>query len=186
MKSGVGKVFSAMICQKLIDEFNVRKVIFSGVAGALSKRLNILDVVVANDLICHDVDATVLGFKRGEIPYSGYRVFSCSNDLKSLAFGARLKSNNKMIKGRILTGDQFFSHKDKKKNKYLVEELKGDAVEMEGAAVAQVCTVNQVPFLVVRTISDKADGKAGKDFNSFVKVAADDSFEIIRHVLENI
>jgi adenosylhomocysteine nucleosidase len=185
VKSGVGKVFAAMICQKLIDEFNVGKIIFSGVAGALNEKLNILDIVVAKDLISHDMDATAMGFKRGEIPYSGLRFFDCSNELKKIALGAKI-DDNKIIEGRILTGDQFFSNKDRKKNKYLTKELEGDAIEMEGAAVAQVCTVNNIPFLVIRSISDRANDKAAGDFTSFINLAAKNSFKIVEYILKNI
>ena len=186
VKSGVGKVFAAMICQKLIDKFNIDKILFTGVAGSLNKKLNILDVVVAEDCVQHDMDAIALGFKRGQIPYTKYRIFKSSEELKKIALRTTLDGNKKIIKGRILTGDQFFSGIGRLKHGYLKRELGGMAIEMEGASVAQVCTVNRIPFLIIRSISDKADGKAADNFNSFLKSSAKNSFKVVSHILNNI
>jgi adenosylhomocysteine nucleosidase len=185
-KSGVGKVFAAMICQKLIDEFNVGAILFTGVAGALDKSLDILDVVVAKDCLYHDLDVSALGFKRGEIPYTKYRIFKSCKELKVLALGAKINGNKKIIEGRILTGDKFFSGAERAECGYLTEELGGTVIEMEGAAAAQVCTVNQIPFLVVRSVSDRADGLAVKNFNSFAGEAAKNSFKVISQVLSHL
>ncbi len=185
VKSGVGKVFSAMICQYLIDEFDVASVLFTGVGGSLNKTLEIGDVVVGTDSAHHDFDATPLGFKRGQISYTDYRFFGADEKMLGIALLAKL-DGHKIIKGRILTGDQFFTEADKKKSTYLMDELKGDCIEMEGAAVAQVCTVNEVPHLIIRTVSDKADGTAVQDYNKFTPIVANNSFKIVEHLVKNL
>lgn len=185
VKSGVGKVFAAMITQYLIDNFKVSMVLFTGVAGSLNPKLKIGDVVVGYDSIHHDFDATALGFPRGNISYSKYRFFKSDKKLLNLALQAQL-AQNKIFKGRILTGDQFLTHKEKKKHRYLIEELKGDCIEMEGAAVAQVCVINEVPHLIVRTVSDKADGTAVEDYNKFFPIVAENSFKIVEWIVKKI
>lgn len=183
VKSGVGKVFSAIVTQRMIDVYNPQAIIFTGVAGALNKNLRIGDVVVSKDCIQHDVNAEELGFSRGTIPYTKYKIFKADKTLKSLALSTRLP--DKIYEGRILTGDQFLTKKELPQYKYLIEELKGDAIEMEGASVAQVCTINKIPFLIIRTISDSADGKAAEGFNKFLTVITKNSFTILSHILSS-
>ena len=185
VKSGVGKVFAAMICQYLIDRFKVNMVLFTGVGGSLNPALEIGDVVVSVDSVHHDFDAVALGFPRGNISYTDYRFFKAEKKLVDLALKAKV-GQHKVIAGRILTGDQFLTHKEKQEYKYLTEELKGDCVEMEGAAVAQVCVINEIPHLIVRTISDKADGTAVEDYNKFTPMVAHNSFKIVEWVLEHV
>jgi len=181
IKSGVGKVFAALNTQKLIDIYNPQCVIFTGVAGGLNKKFEIGDVVVAEDCLQHDLDARGLGFPRGTIPYTDYNLFVSDVRLRTLALSAKIRPA--IHRGRILTGDQFLTKKELNEYKYLIEDLKGDAVEMEGASVAQVCTVNKVPFLIIRTISDKADAEASINFNKFLPKVAKNSFFMVRHIL---
>ena len=184
VKSGVGKVYAAMVCERLIDEFNPRAVIFTGVGGALNKDLEIGDVVVSRDCIQHDLDAEALGFPRGEIPFTEHRIFLADPELKKLAFLTKL-NGNKIIEGRILTGDQFITKKEMKDHKYLIEELKGDAIDMEGGSIAQVCSINKIPFVIVRTMSDRANGDAVQDFNEFAKEVAINSYQVVSNILKN-
>ena len=93
---------------------------------------------------------------------------------------------NKIIKGRILTGDQFFTQRDKLTKEYLTKELKGDCIEVEGAAVAQVCVINEIPHLIIRTMSDKANGMAVQDYNKFKSIVASNSFKVIKEILINL
>lgn len=180
---GVGKVFGAMVSQHCLDAYHPRALIFTGVAGALNPDLNIGDVVVSRDLIQHDVDGRALGFERGRLLLTDWKVFAADDALRRKAMSARLEGFA-LREGRILTGDQFMTRESIRSHAYLTDELSGDAVEMEGAAVAQVCTLNQTPFLIVRTISDKADGDAVKDFNAFLPVVAHNSYAVLRAVLE--
>ena len=85
VKSGVGKVYAVMICERLIDEFNPTDVIFTGMGGALNRELQIGDVVISNDCIQHDLDAEALGFPRGEIPYAEHKIFLADTNLKKYA-----------------------------------------------------------------------------------------------------
>lgn len=185
VKSGLGKVFASMVCQKLIDEYNPSLVIFTGVAGTLNKELKIGDVVVSKDCVHHDLDTQALGFPRGNIPFTKYRFFVADKRLRRLALSTKIPGI-KIIEGRILTGDQFLTRKKINEYRYLIDELKGDAIEMEGASVGQVCTLNKTSFLIIRTISDKADGKAVEDFEKFLPVVAKNSFQIIKKILQNL
>ncbi len=182
VKCGIGKVFAAMVSQHAIDAFKPRAVVFSGVAGALNPRLDIGDVIVSRDLIQHDVDGRALGFERGRLLYTDLKIFAADADLVSRAMGASLEGPALHL-GRILSGDQFMTRSDIASHSYLTEELAGDAVEMEGAAVAQVCHLNRVPFVVIRSISDKADGEAVQDFGAFLPVVARNSYAVLRAVL---
>ncbi len=184
VKSGVGKVFAAMVCERLIDEFNPRAVIFTGVAGALNPDLEIGDVVLSKTCIQHDVDVQALGFLRGAIPYTELREFKADEKLLEIARNTKLR-DNKVIAGRILTGDQFITKKEMSEHKYLTDELHGDAIEMEGGSIAQVCTVDKVPFIIVRTVSDRVDGTAASDFNKFLPVVASNSFSVVKNILLN-
>ena len=185
VKCGVGKVFAALITQLVIDEYHPSAIISTGVAGALSSVLAIGDVVVSSDCAQHDMDVRALGFERGHIPFTDLRFFQADEKLAGLALSADLESReHKIVSGRILTGDQFISADHWESHRYLKDELKGDACDMETAAIAQVCTVNEVPFVSIRTISDHADHSAHIDFNKFLPVVASNSFHIVKQVLK--
>ncbi len=181
-KSGVGKTLSAMVTQKIIDQFSPKAILFTGVAGGISSKVEIGDTLIAEDCIQHDLDATALGFKRGEVPYLPYRVLPCDGNLIEAASFC-IPAEGKTVRGRVLTGDQFITSRDLPSHRYLVDELKGDAVEMEGASAGLVATVNKVPFLLIRTISDKADANAHTDFHSFLPRASKNSLHFVRHIL---
>jgi len=174
-----------MVCEKLIDEFNPSAMICTGVAGALNRKLDIGDVVLSADCMQHDVDVQALGFMRGALPYTEYRIFKADEKLLKLARRTKIRGK-KIIEGRILTGDQFITSREINDLKYLIEEMKGDAIEMEGGSIAQVCTLNKLPFLIVRTVSDKADGKAVEDFNKFLPIVAKNSYSVVKNILAGL
>jgi len=182
VKAGVGKVFTALVAQKLIDTFAPSALLFTGVAGALNPAYDIGDVVVARDCVQHDVDGRALGFSRGHLLYTDWLSFPADPVLVRLALSAR-PEGHRLFEGRILTGDQFMNRDEINHHRYLVDELKGDAVEMEGGALAQVAAVNGIPYAVVRTLSDRADGDAVADFHRFLPVIAKNSFAVVRAVL---
>jgi adenosylhomocysteine nucleosidase len=187
IKCGVGKVFAAMITQHVIDAYSPAAIISTGVAGGLSKSLSIGDVVVSRDCVHHDLDTRALGFPRGHIPYTDLRFFAADENLARLALAADLESrSHKAVPGRIVTGDQFIHGDRAATHAYLTEELEGDAVDMESAAIAQVCRVNGVPFVSVRTLSDMADGSADVDYVKFLPEVANNSFHIVKSVLEGL
>ncbi|WCK55765.1 5'-methylthioadenosine/adenosylhomocysteine nucleosidase [Aneurinibacillus sp. Ricciae_BoGa-3] len=184
-KSGVGKVNASICTQILIDLFFVDRVIFTGVAGALHPQLEIADIVVSTDCQQHDMDVTALGFDRGIIPYSPKSVFAADPELVEAAVKASKQIiEGKTITGRILSGDQFVA--DRNLVKQLHEEMEGACTEMEGAAVGQVCDMNGVPFVIIRSMSDKADGSAHVNFAEFTQLASRRSYEILKNMLAHL
>ncbi len=183
VKCGIGKVFAAMVTQHLLDTYEPKQVIFTGVAGGLNLDYRIGDVVVAKDTIQHDLDARVMNYERGQVPGSSYKEFVCDEGLVSKAMEVKLE-NAQVYLGRILSGDQFISESHRPEYSYLTKELNGDAVEMEGAAVGQVCTVNGVPFVIIRTISDQANGEAPVAYEQFMPQVAANSEVIVRQLVE--
>lgn len=185
-KSGVGKVNAALATHIAIDNFSAKKVIFTGVAGGLNPSLNIGDIVVSRDLIQHDLDITVLGYKRGQYSKKIEPAFKASKKLVDLAYkkAKNLFKNRKVIIGRVLSGDQFISSPEKVKE--LKQSFSGDSVEMEGAALAHVCFLSKVPFVVIRTISDKANEKATIDYPKFFKKVAINSKKIVVSMLKEM
>lgn len=181
-KSGIGKVFCALVAQKLIDTFSPSGLIFTGVAGALNPAYAIGDVVVSRDCLQHDVDGRALGFSRGTLLYTEWRAFPADRALVKLALSAK-PDGHRLFEGRILTGDQFMTRDEINHHRYLLDEFAGDAVEMEGGALAQVAAVNKIPYVVVRTLSDRADGDAVHDFNRFLPVIARNSFAVAHAVV---
>ncbi len=157
-KSGVGKVNAAVCTQVLID-LGAECVLFTGVAGALDPRLEIGDIVISSSCMQHDMDVTPLGFARGVIPYQEVSDFAA--DAKLVALAEQVSNrlfNGRSFTGKILSGDQFVASRELVKE--LHEQLGGISTEMEGAALAQVCAMNAIPYVVIRSMSDKADGSA--------------------------
>lgn len=184
-KSGVGKVNAAVCTQVLIDRFGVDAIVFTGVAGALDPALNIGDIVISTDCQQHDVDASPLGFPRGTIPFAEHSVFPADSKLVDIAMVASgIGFEGRAVKGRVLSGDQFIASRDTVK--LLHEELQGACTEMEGAAVAQVCTMNSIPFVVIRSMSDKADGSAHVNFAEFTQLAARHSSSIVEEMMKRV
>lgn len=182
VRAGVGKVNSAMCAQMLIDAFDVGAIICTGSAGALNPELEIGDILVAEDCVQHDVVVEFLGLPRGQIPFTDHRFFDTSAALREHATTISFP-DREIRTGRVLTGDRFIE--DEERRRLLREELRGDCVEMEGAAVGQVCTIHDIPYLVVRAISDHADGSSDVDFGAFLKDAGDASGEMVLRILES-
>ncbi|OIJ18230.1 5'-methylthioadenosine/S-adenosylhomocysteine nucleosidase [Anaerobacillus alkalidiazotrophicus] len=185
-KSGVGKVNAAITTQLLIDHFSVSKIIFTGVAGAVDHDLNIGDIVISTSAVQHDLDASALGFKKGEVPMFDFSSdFPADSELIELAQQASscLEGVN-VVTGRVLSGDQFIA--DHKKVEELDKVFSGKCVEMEGASVAHVAMLNSIPFVVIRSMSDKANGEANVNFTEFTKLASERSYTIVQNMLEKI
>jgi len=183
-KSGVGKVNAAVTTQILIDRFQVDKIIFTGVAGAVHPELNIGDIVISSVCVQHDMDVTALGFERGVIPYQETSAFPADETLIALAEQACLAQGAHYRIGKVLSGDQFIASKETVGRLYT--EMDGACAEMEGAAVAQVCFMNRVPFVVLRGMSDKADGSAHVNFAEFTVHSSQRSHRIVEHMLTNM
>lgn len=185
-RSGVGKVNAAITTYVLINHFKAKNIIFTGIAGAVAEKLNVADVVISSALVQHDVDLTAFGAPMGQL--SGYddRFFKTDETLKGIALAAATNVVGKLRvhEGIIATGDQFIA--DKKRVNALQIEFNAMAVEMEGAAVAQVADMFDVPLVVIRTISDKADGSAHLTYSKAKQITADNSVAITVNMLEKM
>lgn len=198
-----GKVAAATTALHLIHQYGVKQLLFTGVAGAIHTNLNIGDVVIGHRLYQHDMDARPL-MQQFEIPLLGKTYFETHETIRQksvTAIGqllqmqqlvhavdaAQLAQYNiqqpKVLVGDIASGDKFFSHAHQKEA--LLQNLPGIfCVEMEGAAVAQVCFEYEVPFNIVRVISDVADDNSHIDFPSFISnVASHYSVAIVKAIL---
>ena len=187
VESGIGKVNAAISTTLLISQFKVEKIIFTGVAGAVNPEIKVTDIVIGTDLVESDMDVTAGGnYKLGEIPRMKSSNFKADPYLFNLAESVAIKlfGSDKVHKGRIISRDEFVASSEKV-NK-LREIFSAECVEMEGAAVAHVCEVMNIPFIVIRSISDKADDEAGMSFDEFVKIAARNSKSIVEGILSII
>ena len=181
-KTGVGKSMAALVAQALVDRYRPEAVFFSGIAGALDPALQIGDLLVADDCLQYDLDARPLGFLLGEIPHSGYRVLPSDATLLSCAKEFRPRGF-RVVCGRVLTGDRFLTAADKASSRHLTEELGGSAVDMEGASAGLVAAFNGLPFILVRAISDRADGTSPRSFARFLHEASLRTSQLIAFLL---
>lgn len=183
VQCGIGKVNAAICTQILIDKFSVSYVINTGVAGGLYPELNIGDIVISSDTVEHDMDASAVGNPRGEIPRLKKTFFEADKQLIDIAKTAAedLKGNQKVYIGRIASGDQFICSMKVKEDIYTT--FTAYCAEMEGAAIAHTCYLNQVPFVIIRAISDKADQSADVNFETFVDMAAKNASQMIHQII---
>ena len=148
-------------------------------AGSLNNDINICDIVISKECLEHDIDVTPLGYEKGVIPDMETSVFTADSHLievaKKAVTLAELDVN--IVEGKVVSGDQFIGTAEKKQ--YLRKQFNGDCAEMEGASIAHTAWLNKVPFLVIRAISDKADGGAEMDYPTFEKKAAKNSIKLM-------
>ena len=185
VKSGIGKVNAAVCAQVLIDHFAVDCIINVGVAGAVNKNLKIGDIVISTDTVEHDMDASELGDPVGTIPRMDKSFFEADKELIEIAKRAAKNLDGcNVYTGRIASGDQFISNSQQKQR---LNDLFGAyCAEMEGAAIGHTCYLNKLPFLIIRSISDNADGEAGVSFTEFAKTAAVKSGKMLQYLLKEI
>lgn len=174
---GVGKVFAAMCAQAMIVRYSPDCIVNTGVGGTLTRELSIGDVAISRAVVQHDMDTSPLGDPVGLI--SGINIIEIP---ASIELGEKIckiaeRSGVKTLCGTIASGDRFVADADVKKR--IVDNFGAVVCEMEGAAVGQVCYVNGVPFVVVRAVSDDADGGACEDYPTFAKKSAEVSAKII-------
>lgn len=186
VRSGIGKVNAGICAQILADVFSVDAIINTGIAGSLNKNINIGDIVLSTDVVQHDMDATGFGYRKGQIPQMPVFFFNADDNLRRLAAEVckEVNSDIQVFEGRIASGDQFVCDQDVKNR--IVSEFSAYATEMEGAAIGQAAYLNEIPFLVVRAISDKADGSAQMDYSEFEKAAVDHSVRLTLNMLARI
>ena len=164
VQSGVGKVNAGICAQTLISVFGAVRVINTGVAGSLTDELTINDFVVSTDAVQHDFDVSAIGFKKGEIPYTGLVAFPADEALRQQAVEAVREAapSSKVLEGRVCSGDQFVSTQEQVDA--ITSEFGGLCAEMEGAAIAQVCYLNKTPYVIIRCISDESDSMSYEEF----------------------
>ena len=186
VRSGIGKVNAGICAQILADVFSVDAIINTGIAGSLNKNINIGDIVLSTDVVQHDMDATGFGYRKGQIPQMPVFFFNADDNLRRLAAEVCKEVNQaiQVFEGRIASGDQFVCDQDVKNQ--IVSDFSAYATEMEGAAIGQAAYLNEIPFLVVRAISDKADGSAQMDYSEFEKAAVDHSVRLTLNMLARI
>lgn len=186
VRSGIGKVNAAVCTQILADLFQIDVVINTGVAGSLRNEIDIADIVLSTDTLQHDMDATGFGYEPGVIPRMENSIFKADQQLINLAKEICLKELPEIgvHTGRIVSGDQFISDADKKAT--LVDQFQGYCTEMEGAAIAQAAYLNQIPFLIIRAISDKADHSAEMTYSEFEELAINNTVKLLRGMISNL
>ena len=186
VRSGIGKVNARICAQILADVFSVEAIINTGIAGSLNKDINIGDIVLSTDVVQHDMDATGFGYRKGQIPQMPVFYFAADEKLRQLAAEVCREVNPdiQVFEGRIASGDQFVCDQGVKDG--IVSEFAAYATEMEGAAIGQAAYLNEIPFLVIRAISDKADGSAQMDYSEFEKKAIEHSVKLTLNMLARL
>lgn len=186
VRSGIGKVNAAVCTQILCDVYDVEAIINTGVAGSLKNEINIGDIVLSVDALQHDMDATGFGYDPGIIPRMETSVFEGDPALIALAekICQEVNPEIQVFKGRVVSGDQFIS--DRQVKERIVQLFHGYCTEMEGAAIAQAAWLNHVPYLVIRAISDKADGSAEMDYSEFEMKAIEHTVRLVTGMLQNM
>lgn len=179
VRSGIGKVNAAICAQILADQYQVDAIINTGIAGSLNADINIGDIVLSTDTVEHDMDAVSFGYPLGQIPRMDTLSFAADEKLRTVAKRVceQVNPEVRVFEGRVVSGDQFISDKDKKQ--WLVEKFAGYCTEMEGAAIAHTAYLNEIPFLVIRAISDKADDSASVDYPAFEEKAIEHSVKLL-------
>lgn len=185
VESGIGKVNASMITTLLIDRYDVRIVINTGVAGALSEKLDVADMVVSTSVLHHDVDAVEFGYTLGQVPGMP-KFYLADKGLSKLALEA--VNSTPDIEGHgglVVSGDSFVSNTDQKK--LITNNFRQAlAVDMESAAIAQTCYQHSVSFVIIRSISDKADDSADMTYDEFLGKACIHSSEVVKSLLKDL
>lgn len=181
-RCGIGKVNAAVCTQTMIMKYAPELIINSGVAGSLSPKLSICDIAVGEDIVQHDVDTTAFGDPYGWISTINQHYFACDKKTREAIIAAASKLGLNAVPARIASGDQFIS--DGAKKKWIVDNFKAMACEMEGGAIAQVCYIAGVRCAVIRAISDSTDGDHAMEYGKFMQIAADNSIKVLLETLK--
>ena len=181
--SKIGKVFSTLTATIMIEHFGAEKLLFSGVAGAISDELKIGHLIVATKLSQHDLDITIFGHSHGFVP-EGSIYIDADKDMIELGKEVANDMGKTLKEGIIATGDQFVACEDRKN--WINETFGADALEMEGASVAVVCDALNIPFFILRAISDSADMDANFSFDEFLESSAKESAAFIIKMVDKI
>ena len=181
MRCGIGKVNAAIGTQVLMDLFHPQALINVGSAGAIAPGMKIYDIVVSQDTVQHDMNVTGLGYAQGVIPDQEESCFPADPELIRMAQEAGKAEGLSVHTGRIASGDLFVAGEEARTKIY--ERFGALCAEMEGAAVAQACWRNRVPYVVIRSMSDTAGEEAGISYAEFSAKAAAQAVEILKHMI---
>lgn len=183
VESGVGKVNSSRTTQILIDKFEIEYVINVGSAATANDELEIGDIVIGQNLVQHDFDITAFGHKKGYISNVGESVKSDKELVEKFESVINNMGNKdyKIKIGTIASGDIFCTEIAMKKK--INSKFNADAIEMEGAAIAQVCYLDKIPFIIVRSISDNPNGNNNITFEEYLELASKRCSEILKNVI---
>ena len=183
-RCGIGKVFAAMCAQTMILKYQPSCIINTGVAGTLTWTLSIGDIAVASTVVQYDMDTSPLGDPVGLV--SGINVIHFPADAHLMAAAGKTLTGRGLnyCTGTIASGDRFLCDSEVKAQ--LNRDFNAVACEMEGGAIGHVCYVNQVPFLILRAISDGADDQSNMDYPTFVKMAAQRSSEVLTDMIGHL
>ncbi len=187
VRSGISKVNAAACAQILVDRYEVDVLINTGIAGSLDARIDIGDMVISTDALHHDMDAREFGYELGQIPRMDVLSFPADMELVEMAKAANEEANPeiKTFVGRVVTGDQFVASAEMKER--IISSFEAPlCTEMEGAAIAQVAYLNQVSYVIIRAISDKADNSATMDYPTFEKQAILHTVRLVQNLLARI
>lgn len=185
-QAGIGKILSAVGATAMLNNYDISQVLFTGIAGGVGDETRVLDVVIATQLVQHDYgQITNAGFVWFESFTGDKGYYACDERLADAAFRAaeNVVGPGHVYRGIVVSGDQFVASEEYVKK--LQEDFNAVACEMEGASIALVCTLYDVPFVVIRTMSDKADGAAQETFENLQNSAADNSCRIVMEMLDN-
>jgi len=185
-RCGVGKVNAGCTVQMMVDKFGITEIINTGVAGSLNEQIDIGDIVLATGAVYHDMEAVAFGYERGQVPQMDIFEFPTSTELQDLAEASCKKVNAdiKVFRGRIASGDQFIAGKEIKEQ--IKKYFSPMCVEMEGCAMAHAAYLNDIPCLIIRAISDKADDSAEMDYPTFERRAAEHCAKMVMEMMSNI
>lgn len=179
----VGKVHAAMCAQTMLDFFELDALINVGVAGGLSHDRKVGDLVISDKLAYHDMDVTAFGYEPGRTPGTESLYFEADSNLIEMAKSVAGKIYvGAVVVGTIASGDQFICSADVKRR--IHETFGAECVEMEGAAIAHTAVSNKKPFVVIRSISDNADGEADFSFDQFAVEAAEKSAAVVDEMIK--
>lgn len=177
--SGVGKVNAALCTQAMIMQYRPDILINTGVAGGVGDNVELLDVVIADKVVQHDVDTTALGDPMGMV--SGIKLIEIPCQCQAILKMLKLIDDERILFGTIASGDQFIA--DEQKNKNIGEQFHAKAIDMESGSIGQVCYVNQIPCCIIRTISDSGNSI---EYEEFVLKAAIKSVDILKKILTSL
>lgn len=185
VQSGIGKVNASIIAAVMLERYDLDYLINTGVAGALAKELDVTDMVISTEVTHHDVDARTFGYVMGQVPGMP-ETYQSDQGLEKLALSI-IEQNEEIngLSGLVVSGDSFIDKKEEKDK--IISNFKNAAcVDMESSSIAQTCYQFNTPFLIMRSMSDKADDSADMTYDEFLARACVHSSEVVKSILREL